>query len=96
MQAYTNRSNERKRNELPTHECVHDRCKHWLNSSRCTKARKDVEKVDNEKVNTFKIITSVPSIKQSITGDSAHLPLVSTTNAPVRKYFLVNVYLRIQ
>ena len=45
------------------------------------KARKDVEKIDNEKVNPFKVIASFPFIKQSIDGDKGDLPLVSTINA---------------
>ena len=52
------------------------------------KARKDVEKVDNEKVNPFKVIASFPLIKQSIDGDKGDLPLVSTINALVGKYQL--------
>ena len=50
------------------------------------KARKDVEKVDNEIVNPFKIITSFPSIKQNINGDTGDIPLVSTiAKYPCRK-----------
>ena len=49
------------------------------------KTRKDVEKVDNEKVNPFKVIASFPFIKQSIDGG---LPLVSIINALVGKYQL--------
>ena len=30
------------------------------------KARRDVEKIDNEKVNSFKVVASFPAIKQII------------------------------
>ena len=52
------------------------------------RARKDVEKVDNEKVNPFKVVASFPSIKQSIDGDTGDLPLVSTINTLMGKYQL--------
>jgi len=45
-------------------------------------------KVDNEKVNSFKIVASFPSIKQSIDGGTGDLPLVSTINTLVGKYQL--------
>jgi len=35
------------------------------------KARQDVEKIDNERVNPFKIIASFPSIKERIDKSSA-------------------------
>jgi len=52
------------------------------------KARKEVEKVDNERVNPFKVIASFPSIKQRIDGDSNDLPQISTINTLVGKYQL--------
>ena len=52
------------------------------------KAQKEVEKVNNEKVDPFKIICSFPSIKLSIDGGTRSLPLASTINTLVGKYQL--------
>ena len=51
-------------------------------------AWKDVDKVDNEKVNPFKMVALFLSIKQNTDGDTGDFPLVTTINTLVGKYQL--------